>query len=122
MGETRHKLVGEADALSWAERVAGAKTVEFEEGLEVVVIRPFGGSEECAERRQRGQGVLCNGIEGAEVHEGQSVGVGEVGAGEGGVEAGGDGRGEGGEKFLFGGGGDAVESGGVFECGAETVR
>lgn len=42
----------------------------------------------------------------AEVHEEGDFGVGDVGAGEGGVEACGDGGGEGGEELGLGGGAD----------------
>ena len=124
---SRNEFIDVADSLGWAEGVAGPVAVEFPEGLVVIVVVPFGLGEEVAEGGDEGAGGgwlvwRGDGGEGAEVHEGDYVGCGEVEAGEVGLEAGEDGRREG---FCVGGLGVGGYGGVVvvwgFEGGAEAV-
>lgn len=119
VGHAGDELVGEADALRGAERVAGAVAVEFVQGFVVPVLLPLGWGEEVAEGRD-GAGGRGDGVERTQVHHVDRVGGGEVGAGQVRVQSGLDGWDEDGGPLGLGGGSD-LRVRAVFEICAEAV-
>lgn len=122
--EARDELIGEADALRRPHGVSLREAVELAQRLEVVVVAPLGVREEVAEGRE-GQGVAgvgaCeDGLEGAQVHEVDDVGGGQICAGEIRVDAFADRCGEGRREASLGVCAD-VGVGPGLEGGAEAV-
>jgi len=76
-GHACDELVGETYTLGWAERVADRVAVELPDGSEIIILLPFRGSKETAERVEVAV-VVGDSIERAHIHKADRVVICEV--------------------------------------------
>lgn len=115
-----NQLVDVTNALGGPEGIAGAVAVVFAQGLIVAVLAPFSSGEQAAKWRDGAIGV-GDGIEGAEIHEGNRFASSQAERGEIGVYAGGDWTNEGSEIGLLGGRAGGRKGGNGLEGGAKVM-